>query len=162
MALAAFGAAVPGRAQEVPNAVAAQPPTEAGAMHGMALGAAVGSPGYANATVSYALPRVALRFAGGIGGSGRWGLQGDVVLPLVRAAQLSGGIAIVGGLFSTRAASADGSPGNGDLRQQPYLGAALDLVLAGFHLQAGLAHGFRDYPPNQQLLAQFGYEWRIR
>ncbi|HVT39035.1 MAG TPA: hypothetical protein VHE78_08315 [Gemmatimonadaceae bacterium] len=149
-------------AQGLGDAPAANPPEEGHAERYLAVGAAVGSPGYANLTATLFLPRVVLRAAGGLGGSGRWGLQGDVVLPLVRAAQLSAGVALVGGTFTTREASADGSAGNGALRQQVYLGAALDLALAGFQLQAGLGHGFRDYPPNQQLLARFGYAWRVR
>ena len=140
----------------------ANPPAEVGPDRCVTVGAAVGSPGYANITAGLLFPKVVLRAAGGLGGGGRWGLQGDAVLPLVRAAQLSAGVALVGGTFTAREPSADGSSGSGALRQQIYIGAALDLALAGFRLQAGLAHGFRDYPPNQQLLARFGYEWRVR
>jgi hypothetical protein len=161
-ALMAFGAPSLVSAQAPEGSPAANPPAEAGAGRYVAVGAAVGSPGYMNVTASVFLPNAALRAAAGVGGAGRWGVQGDVVVPLVRAAQLSAGVALVGGTFTTRGPAADGSSGTGALRQQVYLGAALDLVLAGFHLQAGLAHGFRDYPPNQQLLARFGYEWRLR
>lgn len=151
-----------GLAQRMEPDSAAPPPEAARALHFLTVGVAAGSPGYANVTTSYFFSRAALRLTAGAGGRGRSGVQGDIVWRFVREANLSVGAALVGGTFTSREPSADNVAGTGDLQRQVYVGAALDVFYGGFHLQTGLAHGFRDYPPNRQLLSQFGYEWRIR
>ncbi len=125
------------------------------------LGVAVGTPGYGNVTVSYSFSHAALRVSGGFGGGGRMGVQGDVGWRAVHATHLAMGLTLVAGSFAARESTRDLSGGPGTLHHQLYVGAAFDFLLTSFHLQVGLAHGFRDYPPDPQLLIQFGYDFRL-
>jgi hypothetical protein len=148
-------------AQDTLSLPASGAPPERAAGRCPRLGVAVGTPGYANLTASCSVPHVSLRASGGRGSGGRTGVQGDAVWNIVQEANLSVGVALVAGSFTTH--DGPGGPDGAPVEQrQPYVGVAIDAFLAGFHLQAGLAHGFHDYPRDPQLLVQFGYDLRLR
>jgi hypothetical protein len=125
------------------------------------LGAAVGTPGYVNVVGGYFWKTVAVQAAAGYWSQDRWGLQGAVVWRAIHHPGISVGPAALLGTFGTLIDSASAGSGSTH-RRQVYLGPALDVYLDGFHLQAGVAYGFRDYPSNPQLVIQTGYFFRLR
>jgi hypothetical protein len=162
LALWLCAGSVPLLAQGAPSAPPADAPAELPDSGRVAVGVAVATPGYANLTARYSLRRMALRLSGGVGGGGRSGVQADVAWMPVRAHDLAMGVALVGGTFTARESAIVGVNAAQELHRQLYLGGAFDMILDGFHLQLGLAHGFRDYPPDAQLIVQLGYEIHLR
>ena len=125
------------------------------------VGGAVGTPGYLNVVAGYFGPRRGVQLSAGTWTHGRVGAQAALIWRTIQSPDFSLGPALLLGTFGTRADSADATTGSRALRQI-YVGPAFDLYLSGFHLQAGIAYGFRDYPQNPQLLLQTGYLFRLR
>lgn len=125
------------------------------------VGAAVGTPGYVNILAGYFGTHRAVQLSAGTWTHGRVGAQAAFIWRTIQFPNFSLGPALLLGTFGTRVDSADATTGS-RARRQIYVGPAFDLFLSGFHLQAGLAYGFRDYPQNPQLVLQTGYLIRLR
>ncbi len=136
----------------VPDTSALQTESSAGIVH---LGAVLGAPSGIAVIGGLDLGPVSLRLSGGSWGKNWNGAQADLSFNVIQGPSLDVGLGVLGGEFQN-IVSTDFS-GN-HYASQRYYGLALDVSLAGFLLQTGLASGPGEYR-NPQFTFQFGYWW---
>ncbi|MHB8579520.1 MAG: hypothetical protein ACYDA4_06630 [Ignavibacteriaceae bacterium] len=122
-------------------------------------GATIGTPGAVSVNAGYYFNHFAVKLSGSYLKKDWYGVQSDIEFVLNNTGELIQGISLTGGLFD--AIHFNDSGVIISQVQQNYIGFAYDAYYAGFYLQTGLGFGFRSYPPNPQLLFQFGYLFRL-
>lgn len=118
----------------------------------------MGAPGSVNATLAWHERNWTARVAGGVGGAGHSGVQGELAWHTWTTENLVLGPALIAGTYRGAGATPDNRP-DGSLRSTTFAGLAVDAWLAGFRLQVGAGLGSGADP--HMLLVQLGWEWRI-
>jgi hypothetical protein len=138
----------------------AEPPGEQ-CPSGFAIGAAVGSPAGLSVTGAFLTEPVSFRISGGAWGKNWYGVQAAASWTFFRGEQFSHGLSLLVGRFGTQT-YIDAEKGY-DVRSESYVGAAYDMNLGGFYLEAGLGLGPGAAPgfPNPVALFQAGYLVRL-
>ncbi len=121
------------------------------------LGAVLGAPSGIAVVGGLDLGQVTIRLSGGSWGKNWNGAQADLAYNVIQGPSLDVGIGIFGGEFQNIVPP--DSPAT-QFANQRYYGLALDVSLAGFLLQTGLATGPGGYQ-NPQFTFQFGYWWTL-
>ncbi len=119
------------------------------------VGSTIGTPGGISVNTGFFAKHFSLKLSGGYWGKDWYGYQVDAGYLFIRTGELLEGISAIAGGFDAINLKISGN--DRSFLQQDYIGAAYDAYYAGFFLQAGLGIGLHPYPPNPQLLFQFGY-----
>ncbi len=123
------------------------------------IGSTIGTPSGISLNTGFFAKHFYLKVSGGYWEKDWYGYQADAGYLFSWTGKLLQGISVVAGSFEV--ISLDNSGNAGSSVQQNYIGAAYDAYYAGFFLQAGLGFGLHPYPPNPQLLFQFGYLFKL-
>ncbi len=122
-------------------------------------GATIGTPGGVTLNTGYYFKHFALKISGSYWRKDWYGAQGDLEFVFSNKGELIQGVSLVGGIFI--AIPFSDAVTSLPPTQQNYIGVAYDAYYSGFYLQSGLGFGLRSYPPNLQLLFQFGYVFSL-
>lgn len=123
------------------------------------IGSTLGTPSGISLNAGFFAKHFSLKVSGGYWKKNWYGYQVDAGYLFNRTGKLIQGISIVSGSFEAVNQYNSGNPGSS--AQQKYIGTSYDAYYAGFFLQAGLGFGIHPYPPNPQLLFQFGYLFKL-